>query len=79
MRSQHHASPNVIHVRDDTAVAEGYSIFILRNEDGTFSIPHANFSRWTFRREEGVWKILEREIKVVGSPSATTLFTDTAR
>ena len=87
-RSMHHAAPTVFYVDDDDATAEGYSVLYALHEDeagrdnlasGVIDIPHANFSRWRFRRVNGEWKIVERKVKLLGSPTAGELFTQTVR
>ncbi|CAN5138199.1 hypothetical protein BH09ACT10_BH09ACT10_02070 [soil metagenome] len=74
----HHAVPTLFTIDGDDAVGEGYGFVINHEIDkGTFIINHANFSRWTFRRENGTWKIVERDVKLLGSTSATKLFAET--
>lgn len=75
----HHAVPTMFYIDGDDAIGEGYSFVINHEEDGTFIINHANFSRWTFKRVGGEWKIVERDVKLLGSQDATKLFTETLK
>lgn len=77
-RSQHHTSggPLVFHLDGDTATAEGYSTLITRDEDG-FRIEVAGVNRWTFRRQDGAWKIVERMMRPIGSPDASQVLSGT--
>lgn len=78
-RSFHHAAPTAFHIDGDDATAEGYSILIALQEVGTIAVIHANASRWTFRREQGEWKIVERMVKLLGSKDALSVFVPTRR
>lgn len=84
----HIALPTVFYVDGDNATGEGYSVMQERdlsdgfNEPGytgvkvpiKVSVTHANYSHWTFRRVDGVWKIVERYIKLMASPEAAEIF-----
>jgi hypothetical protein len=78
-RTQHHAAPTVFHIDGDEATGEGYSIMLCHNDDGSIDIPHANYSHWTFRRVDGEWKIVERDIRLIGSRDAAAMFPRTRR
>jgi SnoaL-like domain len=75
----HHAAPTVFRINGDDAIGEGYSILVNRNDDGSITIVHANFSHWTFRRVGGEWKIVERVIRLLGSKEAPRMITETTR
>jgi len=84
----HIALPTVFYVDGDDATGEGYSVMQQRdlsdgfNEPGftgvkvpiKVSVSHANYSHWTFRRVDGVWRIVERYIKLMASPEAPEIF-----
>ena len=77
-RSQHHTvGPVVFDIAGDDATARGYSLLITRTE-GQLGIEAANFNRWTFRREAGSWKIVERAMRPIGSAEAAELLTPPA-
>lgn len=73
----HHAAPTVFHIEGDDAEGEGYSIMMVLQDDGSITIAHANYSHWTFRRVDGQWRIVERNIRLIGSPEAAEIFTRT--
>ena len=87
-RSLHHAAPTVFYINGDEAVGEGYSVlYVYSGEEtpgsgplqGGIRVPHANISRWKFRRVHGKWKIVERKAKLLGSPEAGALLRSTVR
>ena len=78
-KSMHHAAPTNFHIDGDEAIGEGYSVLYALNDDGSINVPHANVSKWTFRRADGEWKIVERTIKLLGSPTAGDLITRSVR
>jgi hypothetical protein len=47
------------------------------SDDGGFRIEAANFNRWTFRRVEGRWKIVERRMRPIGSEETASIFETT--
>jgi len=70
-RSQHHVhGPLIVEVVGDEATAEGYSVTFVRHGDTT-GIWTVGFSRWTFRRVDGRWRIHRRERRELGSPDQT--------
>lgn len=73
-RSFHHAAPTVFHIDGDDATGEGFSTLLFRHDDGSMAVVHANYSHWTFRRESGEWKIVERDIRLIGSREASQMF-----
>ena len=80
----HHAVPTMFYIDGDDAIGEGYSQTIVRTMDGPdrhgedeppihpldVQIVHANYSRWTFKRINGAWKIKERYCALLGSERA---------
>ena len=78
-RSFHHAAPTVFHIDGDDATGEGFSTLLYLADDGSMAVVHANYSHWTFRREGGEWKIVERDIRLIGSPEASTMFRKSVR
>ena len=67
-RSQHHTQgPLVFRIDGDRAVAEGYSVTYVNRPSGN-EVWNMGFSRWTFRRVDGVWKIERRQRREIGSP-----------
>jgi len=76
-RAFHHAAPTVFHIDGDDADGEGYSIMMVLQDDGTITIAHANYSHWTFRRVDERWHIVERDMRLIGSPKAGEIFTKT--
>lgn len=90
--AQHFAAPTTFFIDGDEAVGEGFSFTLHRDPDdgknvrGEGEAPlhpigvhivHANFSRWTFRRVGGEWKIVERVVKLLASPDAEVVFAST--
>jgi hypothetical protein len=74
--SQHHTQgPLVIRVDGDRAVAEGYSITLVHRPEG-IEVWNMGFSRWSFRREGGRWKIVRRDRREVGTPDQAGVITD---
>lgn len=73
----HHAAPTVFHIDGDDAEGEGYSIMMVLQDDGAITIAHANYSHWTFRRVDGHWHIVERDIRLIGSAEAAEIFSRT--
>ena len=87
--SFHIAAPTVFYVEGDEATGEGYSILLSRDmSDGMHDrsgahaplhplrvgITSANYSHWRFRRVDGKWKIVSREVKLIASPHAEDVF-----
>jgi hypothetical protein len=66
-RAQHHHGPMRFEVSGDDASAESYSITYLLDDDGEARIYCLGFSRWTFRRENGRWRIAERQRRELGA------------
>jgi hypothetical protein len=50
----------VIEVDGDTARASSYSLYVLRQADGTLAVSSASSNEWRMRRVERVWKIAAR-------------------
>ncbi|MBY6537765.1 nuclear transport factor 2 family protein [Rhodococcus sp. BP-349] len=81
---QHHAltGPLILHIDGDDAIAEGYSLVIVKSDEDSrrtrsarpvkpsINISGANFNHWTLRRVDGSWKIQERLNREVGDPLA---------
>ena len=63
----------VIRIDGDEAVAHGYSMTMLREDEG-IQIRSAGMVRWRFKREDGRWRITEKHRRNVGDGSG---FTDT--
>jgi hypothetical protein len=55
----------VIQIKDDDATAEGYSMTLLK-EGNDIAIRTAGMVRWTFRRIDGKWRIVEKRRRPVG-------------
>ena len=81
-RSLHHAAPVVFYVDGDEAVGEGYSVLYVYGGaetpgsgplQGDITVPHANVGRWKFRRVDGKWKIVKKDVEKLGSPAAGKL------
>jgi len=72
-RSQHHHGPVIFHVDNDEASAQSYSITYLLGDDGRTHVFCAGFSRWTFRRVDGRWRITERDRRELGSDEVVAL------
>jgi hypothetical protein len=66
-RAQHHHGPVRFEVRGDDATAESYSITYRLDDDGEARIYCLGFSRWAFRREDGRWRIAERQRRELGA------------
>jgi hypothetical protein len=73
----HHAAPTVFYIDGDLAEGEGYSLMFVLEEDGAVLIRNANYSHWSFARVDGEWKITERNIRLLGSPEASRIFSRT--
>jgi SnoaL-like domain len=72
-RSQHHTQgPLVIRVEGDRAIAEGYSVTFVNRPTGN-EIWNMGFSRWTFARVDGAWRIVERKRREVGDPEQVSV------
>jgi uncharacterized protein (TIGR02246 family) len=76
-RTVHAAHPTVIHIEGDDATAEGIVTVILAAEDGSLSVAQATLNHWTFRREEGEWRIVERDLRMLGTPEAPDMLRKT--
>jgi hypothetical protein len=73
--SQHHTQgPLVIEVMGDRATAEGYSITYVNRETGN-EVWNLGFSRWTFRRIDGSWRIEERQRREIGNADQASVIT----
>ena len=66
--------PMIVYVDGDSAVAEGYSITYVREEDGTAQVLMNSFNRWTLKRTEGDWKIRECYRRPMGSEGQADVF-----
>ena len=64
----------VIRTDGDTAVAESYSMTLMREGDATI-LHSAGIIRWTLRRVDGHWRISEKKRRPIGD---FDLFTDIA-
>jgi hypothetical protein len=87
----HFHGPCIFWVDGDNATGEGYAIIILRKmtapddlSEGAppinpidVVIPHVNYSHWTFRRVNGTWRVVERQVRVLGLPTASESFPKT--
>jgi hypothetical protein len=73
-RSAHHTTsgPLRFDIEGDDARAYGYSVMVTRNEVG-FGLEMTAMNRWTFRRVDGQWRIVERRMRPIGTPEAGTL------
>lgn len=60
----------VTHIQGDAAVAESYSVVLVREDDG-LRLFACNVNRWTLRKVEGHWKIRERLIRSPGTGGFT--------
>lgn len=73
-RSQHHVhGPVVFRVDGDRAEADGYSVTFVRREGEENAVWNLGFNRWTFRREDGRWRIAERQRREIGDPSQASV------
>ncbi|MDT5027209.1 MAG: hypothetical protein QOE61_3635 [Micromonosporaceae bacterium] len=72
-RSQHHHGPMVFRVDGDGASAESYSITYLLGDDGATRVFCAGFSRWSFQRVDGRWRITERHRRELGADDVAAL------
>lgn len=60
LKSQHHTlGPLVFEIDGDVAFAEGYSVTFVERPDG-IETWNLGFSHWSFRHEDGRWKIHHR-------------------
>lgn len=66
-RAQHHHGPARFTITGDTATAESYSITYQLDAGDNAEVYCLGFSRWTFRRVEGRWRIVERQRRELGS------------
>ena len=73
----HHAAPTVFHIDGNTAEAEGYSLMWVLQDDGAVTVANANYSHWKFRRVNGTWYIVERDVRLLGADDAAAMFTRT--
>lgn len=77
--SAHVTPPPAIRVDGDDAVAIGYSLVLLREADG-FRAWRASANRWTLRRTEAGWRIVERYNRVLdGSRGARDVLRQAVR
>jgi hypothetical protein len=69
-----HAQGNnlVTYIDGDSAVAEAYSIVLMREDDG-LHVFTCNANRWTLQKVDGAWKIRERFIRTPGAEGFTTV------
>jgi hypothetical protein len=66
-RAQHFHGPMTFDIEGDAATAESYSITYQLDDRNTAQVYCLGFNRWTFRREDGRWRIVERHRRELGS------------
>ena len=72
-RSMHALGNNLVtHINSNNAVAEGYSIILMREEDGVH-VFSCSANRWTLEKIDGVWYIKERFIRSPGADGYDTV------
>lgn len=69
--------PMIVYVDDDEAVAEGDSMTVVRDPDGSMRILMASYNRWTLVRTGEGWRIRECVRRPIGSPGQAEVFTRT--
>ena len=72
-RCMHALGNNLVtYIDGDSAVVEGYSIVLLREQDG-FHVFTCNANRWTLVKIDDAWYIRERVIRPPGSDEFTSV------
>jgi hypothetical protein len=66
-RAQHFHGPMSFAIDGDRASAESYSITYQLDAADRCEVYCLGFNRWTFRREDGRWRIAERHRRELGS------------
>ena len=66
-RAQHFHGPMSFAIDGDHASAESYSITYQLDAADRCEVYCLGFNRWTFRREDGRWRIAERHRRELGS------------
>lgn len=70
-RAQHFHGPMTFSISGDTATAETYSITYQLDDRDRCEVYCLGFSRWTFRRERGRWRIAARQRRELGAGGET--------
>jgi len=77
--SMHMTAPVQVTLDGDTASAVGYSLLALKDGE-TFALLRASINRWTLRRTDAGWRIVERINHVLdGSPRSHELLETVSR
>jgi hypothetical protein len=63
------------HIDGDDAVALSCSLVVVAEADG-LRVHGGGFERWTLRRHDGAWRILERRRAAIGADAVPALVTD---
>ncbi|KAB2341577.1 nuclear transport factor 2 family protein [Actinomadura rudentiformis] len=72
----HVTAPPHVTVAGDEAVAVGYSLMLLRTQNG-FEVRRATANRWQCRKGPNGWRIVRRTARILdGRPQAPALFAD---
>lgn len=69
--------PMIVYVDGDEAVAEGDSMTVVRDSDGSMRILMASYNCWNLVRTGEGWRIRRCVRRPIGSPDQATVFTRT--
>jgi hypothetical protein len=74
-RAQHFHGPMRFDISGDSATAETYSITYQLDEQDRCEVYCLGFNRWTFRREDGHWRIAARQRRELGAGAEAEVVT----